>query len=459
MATVSEQFIGNSCEGPSHVESVEAVVDGEKLVSGARELTDSWRRSATEYGIAVNAKTKPNILTETEIRADRERLWDVIAHSQEEIDRLYSIVRQEGAVVLLCNRDGIAIHHRGDEAKKEDLKYWGIWLGGVWSEQIEGTNGIGTCIAEKRPVSVHRGEHFRTRHTQLSCAGAPIFDAGGQLAAVLDTSSITSPTSDHAPALTLAATVTAARAIEERLFRDSFPRAWIVATMPFDQSGPAVLLAVDHDQRVVGADRTARLAFPLRESNLAAGVPLSSLFKYDRGLFRPNQHEDVAARWMRNAGGGLWQVLITPPRSFSSGWIGRADAAFHSLPRISRLGNLPVLEPSVPREGGLPPAMAHRIREYIDSRLAEKVNLEELAGIAGLSVHHFARAFRQSMGIPPHHYILQRRLEQAERLLRDTELPLSEIALQVGFSDQSHLARHFRRVTGISPGAARWKQR
>src|SRR5882672_2482432 len=66
----------------------------------------------------------------------------------------------------------------------------GIWLGGVWSEQVEGTNGIGTAIVEQRPVLVHCGQHFRTRHANLSCAGAPIFDADNKLIAVLDASRI-----------------------------------------------------------------------------------------------------------------------------------------------------------------------------------------------------------------------------------------------------------------------------
>jgi AraC-like DNA-binding protein len=61
--------------------------------------------------------------------------------------------------------------------------------------------------------------------------------------------------------------------------------------------------------------------------------------------------------------------------------------------------------------------------------------------------------------MPPHNYLLSRRLEQAERLLRETQLPLSEIAAATGFSDQSHLARHFRRRTGMSPGLARWNAR
>jgi transcriptional regulator GlxA family with amidase domain len=79
--------------------------------------------------------------------------------------------------------------------------------------------------------------------------------------------------------------------------------------------------------------------------------------------------------------------------------------------------------------------------------------------MSGLSTFHFARAFHQSMGIPPHSYVLRRRLEQVKHMLRETQLPLSEIALATGFSDQSHLARHFHRLTGVSPSVARWQAR
>jgi AraC-like DNA-binding protein len=79
--------------------------------------------------------------------------------------------------------------------------------------------------------------------------------------------------------------------------------------------------------------------------------------------------------------------------------------------------------------------------------------------MAGLSVFHFARAFRQSFGMPPHSYLLRRRIERADRLLEQTELSLSEIALSTGFSDQSHFAKHFRRLTGMTPSTARWNRR
>jgi len=72
---------------------------------------------------------------------------------------------------------------------------------------------------------------------------------------------------------------------------------------------------------------------------------------------------------------------------------------------------------------------------------------------------HFARAFKQSEGVTPHSYVLERRIERAQKLLAGTDIPLSRIALATGFSDQSHLARHFRARVGIAPSAFRWSKR
>jgi transcriptional regulator GlxA family with amidase domain len=99
------------------------------------------------------------------------------------------------------------------------------------------------------------------------------------------------------------------------------------------------------------------------------------------------------------------------------------------------------------------------VREYVEAHLSESMDLPELAGIAGLSVFHFARQFKQSAGVTPHHYLVQRRVERAQDMLSRTDLSLSEIALAAGFSDQSHLARHFRQMLGTTPGEFRWSLR
>lgn len=109
--------------------------------------------------------------------------------------------------------------------------------------------------------------------------------------------------------------------------------------------------------------------------------------------------------------------------------------------------------------GGLPPRAARRVRDYIDAHLDENVSIEVLAGVAGLSMFHFARAFKQSEGLTPHGYIVQRRVRRAQELLAGTDLPLSEIALAAGFSDQSHCSRRFREHVGVTPSTYRWSMR
>ncbi len=228
MATAAKLRIVHRTTESRHLDQIESVVQGGGATSDLEEVSASWRRCTTELLVNPDGRAAPQIVTDSELRVSREPLGKAIVYAQEEVDRLYAIVRQEGYVVLLCNTDGIAIHHRGDEAQAEQFKYWGIWVGGVWSEKVEGTNGIGTCIAEQRPVLVHRDQHFRTRHIGLSCAGAPIFDPSGRLELVLDSSSMTS---DQSHTFTLAATRVAARAVEERLFREWFRNVWTIAAI------------------------------------------------------------------------------------------------------------------------------------------------------------------------------------------------------------------------------------
>ena len=439
------------CVGPAHAECVDVVVREGLLIPGTEDVADSWRRCLTANHLDPDNRLSPQIITEREIKVSSEPLHNLILHAQEEIDRLYAIVGPEEYVVLLCNREGVAIHHRGDESKAEAFKYWGIWLGGVWSEDVEGTNGIGTCITEQRAEMVHRGQHFRTRHTQLSCAGAPIFDPFGELTAVLDTSSMDPETSEQSLSLVMAATKVSARAIEERVFREHFRSAWNVAAAPSGVTDMAVLLAVDNERRIVGADQVARRVFDFDDEALNRGVDLSSVFDYDPSIFRGRRMLDIPARLLRTGTDEPWNVLITPP---ASGWWSQTETLVNSRPRIGMLASLPI--PITPKSyGGLPPATANRIYEYIDTHLQKRIALERLAEIAQLSVHHFARAFRQSVGMPPHTYIVRRRIERAQQLLRTTNLSLSEIAVAVGFTDQSHFSRHFRRLTGTSPGLAR----
>ena len=459
MAAANKNRTQYSIDGPSHRDSIDIVFSKGALIPGVEEVATSWRRCLTAHHLDPEIQAAPHIITEKELRDSREPLRNLILHAQEELDRLYAIVGPQQYVVLLCDRNGVAIHHRGNETLANAFKYWGIWLGGVWSEQIEGTNGIGTCITDQRATTVLRGQHFRTRHSNLSCAGAPILDPLGRLVAVLDTSSMNPQTTEQSLSLALAATKVSARGIEERIFREYFRHAWNIAAAPCEGRDVAVLLAVDHDQRILGADQIARRLFSLNDEVLNRGRALATIFEYDSSVFRCKRMQDVAARLLRTGTEEPWNALITPPACGMSGLCSPTDALLHSQPRLGMLAHLPLSVDPPPNRGGLAPARANRICEYIDSHLQENIGLEVLAELAQLSVHHFARAFRQSLGIPPHNYIVQRRVEHAHQLLRNTDRPLSEIAIEAGFTDQSHLARHFRTIIGVSPSLARHRFR
>ena len=423
------------------------------------EVSSSWQRSAHDYGVDPESREAPRILTSYELRPRREPLDRLIFSAQEEIDRLYKVVREAGYTLLFCDTSGTAVEHRGDEADSSRFKYWGTWLGGVWSEAAEGTNGIGTCIAEERPVTVHRNQHFRSRHIDLSCCGAPVFNVDGSLMAVLDVSAIDPEQSERAHALAGALTTNSARAIEERFFRERFRDQWVVAVAPPEESAAGMLLAVDGDHRIVGANRTARTSLLLDDYRLRTGVSLWTVFERDPTLFRRKDGADISTQLIVAGSDETWPAVVTPPEGGRAGWQQAGSDALHTRPRLDSLAALRQRAPPPPVRGGLPPGAMRRVREYVETHLSESMDLAELAAIAGLSVYHFARAFKQSAGVTPHHHLVRRRVERAQEMLARSDLPLSEVALATGFADQSHLARHFRQLVGLTPGQFRWSQR
>ena len=149
-------------------------------------------------------------------------------------------------------------------------------------------------------------------------------------------------------------------------------------------------------------------------------------------------------------------ALVTPPIQPFADWRNAANAALHARPRLDVISILGKMAPAPQAHGGLSPAAMRRVREYVDAHLGGSMDLATLAGVAGVSIHHFARGFKHSAGITPHHYLTQKRVERAQDMLAHTDLSLSEIAYAVGFSDQSHLARHFRQMLGVTPGQFRW---
>jgi AraC-like DNA-binding protein len=111
--------------------------------------------------------------------------------------------------------------------------------------------------------------------------------------------------------------------------------------------------------------------------------------------------------------------------------------------------------PAYGSRGGLAPWQVRCATELMIARLAEDMSLSEVAGACGLSPNYFARAFKQSVGTPPHRWLLLQRVLHAKSLLRNADRVLSDIAAACGFADQSHFTRVFTSIVGASPGAWR----
>ena len=118
-----------------------------------------------------------------------------------------------------------------------------------------------------------------------------------------------------------------------------------------------------------------------------------------------------------------------------------------------------VLAPRRPergRDGALPRGRLRAVVEYIEEHLDAGPTLEQMAAVARLSPYHFARQFKAATGLPPHQYVIARRVERAKQLLqRRGDLSLAEVAARAGFSDQSQFSHHFKRLVGVTPGRFR----
>jgi AraC family transcriptional regulator len=136
------------------------------------------------------------------------------------------------------------------------------------------------------------------------------------------------------------------------------------------------------------------------------------------------------------------------------------DVAEASIARASSLLRIeldrrPLNRPRADSRNSLLAWQARRVCDYIDKRIGSRILVSDLSAIVQRSECHFARAFKQTFGEPPHTYLVRRRLELASRMMVDSDALLSDIALTCGFSDQSHLTRLFRQHIGQSPAAWR----
>lgn len=137
-------------------------------------------------------------------------------------------------------------------------------------------------------------------------------------------------------------------------------------------------------------------------------------------------------------GGGLGGQLYT--ESLSN------VLAVHLLRNYSSFAAKPCFQ-----DGILADLKLAQLKDFIETHLAEELTLAQMAAVVNISPFHFSRAFKAATNLPPHRYLIARRIERAKGLLSVTRLAVSEVAARVGFSNQSHFSVQFRRATGMTP--------
>ncbi len=240
----------------THIQQVRATVASSAAAAQSR-LAASWCRSMRHHGLDPGTARAPVRLSQTELGARAEGFERTARIAAPKLDHLFSLVRGSGCGVVLTDADGIVMEHRHADAEAATFKGWGLARGADWSEAREGTNGIGTCLYETRPVVIHREEHFLARNIEMSCIGAPVFGPDGEIVAALQVTAARSDRSGTLNRLFAAMTVQIANQIEADLFRAAFPSARIVVANAAGAETIA-LLAVDGDDLVIGANREAR---------------------------------------------------------------------------------------------------------------------------------------------------------------------------------------------------------
>lgn len=265
-------------------------------------IAASWCRSALHHGLDPEATDRREFVPHSLLTPLREALRPMLDVANPVLDQMFRSVGRSGCGVILSDAQGMILERRAEAGDEADFSRWGLAVGACWGEAEEGTNGIGTCLAEDRPLVIHRDQHFASRNIGISCIDAPIHGPHGNLIAALDVSCCRD---DYGPAMVevIAALVRdAARRIERDYFCRHFEGQRIIFLADDAASGTA-LLAVDRDGLVVGASLAARLRLRIDDAKLGAHHSLDQLLGADSTLSFDESNRAVLRQALARVGG------------------------------------------------------------------------------------------------------------------------------------------------------------
>ncbi len=285
----------------SHIEKIAQAVQSGAAGAQSR-IAASWFRSMVKHGLDPGQQSAPEYLSANDIYKRNQALGRVAVIAKPKLDQLFALVGSSGCGVVLTDRQGVIVDHRFEGADMQVFHGWGLGAGADWSEAAQGTNGIGTCLTERREVIIHRDQHFMASNIAMSCIDAPVYGAEGEIVAALDVSSARADQTATMNGMISELVRQAARSIETDNFQDKFSDARVLIVN--DPTDGVSLLAANADDIVIGATRAARRAFGLETEGALKPVPLGDLIGQDKTTkgFERAQHAAVKRALVRADG-------------------------------------------------------------------------------------------------------------------------------------------------------------
>ena len=307
-----------------HAQQVLTVTRGQELSQGPGSdpsIARSWLRCLEDYHLDPAQTIAPTVLEHGRLLESRERLRQVLQIAGSEMNSLHQQLSGAGHAVLLTDARGVILNCVTAPSERKIFERAGLWLGADWSEACEGTNGIGTCLVERQSLTIHRDEHFRGRHTGLTCSASPVFDPHGELLAVLDVSSAREAVSRQSQFHTMALVNLSAKMIESCYFLRHFEHHWMLR---FHLQAESVglfsegLLAFDGEGRICAVNQSAlNWVGQLRGGLL--GQPVEAFFDCSLDQLLGRASANATASWPLRTRDGrhLFAALRGQPRSVS----------------------------------------------------------------------------------------------------------------------------------------------
>ncbi|WP_419737469.1 sigma-54-dependent Fis family transcriptional regulator [Pseudomonas sp. COR18] len=305
-----------------HARQVLTVTQGKALSGGPGSdpsIARSWLRCLEDYHLDPSLSIAPTVLEHGRLLESRERLRQVLQIAGNEMTSLHQQLSGAGHAVLLTDARGVILNCVTAPSERKIFERAGLWLGADWSEACEGTNGIGTCVVERQALTIHQDEHFRGRHTGLTCSASPVFDPQGELLAVLDVSSARPDVSRQSQFHTMALVNLSAKMIESCYFLRHYDQHWLLR---FHLQAESVglfsegLLAFDGEGRICAVNQSALNLLGFGRGGLL-GQPVEAFFDCSLDELLGRASTQASASWpLRTRDGrSLFAVLRGQPRS------------------------------------------------------------------------------------------------------------------------------------------------